>query len=247
MFSLPDAPRPFPPTRYSAIADLRAADPGDRERARTTLAETYWKPVYSYLRLRWRRDPDDAADLTQSFFLAALEKEFLAGYDPTRARFRTFLRTCLDRHVQHADESHGRLKRGGGVEHLSLDFAAAEATLPTVADPSPSPDSLFDREWLRALMEEALRRLREECDTRDRSLDYRLFVCVELADDAVPRPTYRELAAAEGVTEVTVTNRLAAARRDFRRILLEQLRAITGSESEFREEARALLGLELRG
>jgi hypothetical protein len=49
------------------------------------------------------------------------------------------------------------------------------------------------------------------------------------------------------VTEVTVTNRLAAARRDFRRILLEQLRAITGSESEFREEARALLGLELRG
>ena len=138
--------RPFPATRYSAVAALGAPEETERERARTTLAETYWKPIYSYLRLRWRRDPDDAADLTQSFFLAALEKEFLAGYDPSRARFRTFLRTCLDRHVQHADEARSRQKRGGGAEHLSLDFAAAEAMLPSIADPAPSPDSLFDRE-----------------------------------------------------------------------------------------------------
>jgi hypothetical protein len=46
------------------------------------------------------------------------------------------------------------------------------------------------------------------------------------------------------VSETTVTNRLAAARRDFRRLLLERLRAITSSEAEFREEARAVLGAE---
>lgn len=238
-----DAHRPFPPTRYSAIAALGAPEAETRERAQALVAEIYWRPVYTYLRLRWRRDPEEAADLTQGFFLAALEREFLAGYDPTRARFRTFLRTCLDRHVQRADQARDRQKRGGDRDHLSLDFAAAEALLPR-ADAGSNPDALFDREWVRALMECALEGLRMECERRDRSLDYRLFVRLELAENEEARPTYRELATLEQETETTVTNRLAAARREFRRILLERLRALTGSEPEFREEARSLLGLE---
>jgi DNA-directed RNA polymerase specialized sigma24 family protein len=242
MPSLPDDRGAFPPTRHSAILGLGAAEAGERERARTLLAETYWKPVYTHLRLRWQRNPEDAADLTQGFFLAALEKDFLSGYDPARARFRTFLRVCLDRHVQRADEAAGRIKRGGAAEHLRLDFAAAEASLP--ADGAPGPDALFDREWLRALLEQGVAALRTHCEARDRALDFRLFARRELAPDGAPRPGYRELAEAEGVSETTVTNRLAAARRDFRRLLLERLRAITSSEAEFREEARAVLGAE---
>lgn len=239
-----DASRPFPPTRLSAVAALRAPEKETRERAQTLIAETYWRPVYAYLRLRWRRDPDESADLTQEFFLAALEREFLAGYDPARARFRTFLRLCLDRHVQRSDQARSRLKRGGGQERLVLDFAAAEALLP-LADAASDPSALFDREWVRALLEQALGQLRSDREARDRSLDYRLFVRFELAESGEARPTYRELASLEGVSETTVTNRLAVARREFRRILLERLRALTGSEAEFREEARSLLGVEL--
>lgn len=240
----PDDPRPFPPTRYSAIAALGAAAGEERARARDLLAAAYWQPVYTHLRLRWRKSPEDAADLTQSFFLAALERDFLAGYDPARSRFRSFLRLCLDRHVQRADEAAGRQKRGGGAEHLALDFAAAEAALP--ADPAAAADleALFDREWLRALMEQAVAALRAHCDARERSLDYRLFTRYDLAPAGEVRPSYRALAEAEGVPETTVTNRLAAARRDFRRLLLDSLRALTASEAEFREEARALLGID---
>jgi hypothetical protein len=58
------------------------------------------------------------------------------------------------------------------------------------------------------------------------------------------RPTYDELARRFETTTVDVTNQLAGARRDFRRIVLELLRELTVSEAEFRLEARALLGIE---
>ena len=41
-----------------------------------------------------------------------------------------------------------------------------------------------------------------------------------------------------------MTNRLAWTRREFRRLLLETLRGVTGSDEEFRLEARLLLGGE---
>jgi hypothetical protein len=47
------------------------------------------------------------------------------------------------------------------------------------------------------------------------------------------------------VTPATLTNYLAAMRRDLRSIVLEKLREITSGEREFRDEARTLLGIRL--
>ena len=89
-------PGGFPATRHSVVRDLGSADPQARAAAYEALARTYWRPVYTYIRLRWRRDPDEAQDLAQEFFTRAFEREYLARYDPAKARFRTFVRTCLD-------------------------------------------------------------------------------------------------------------------------------------------------------
>ena len=87
---------PFPATRRSVVLASRDPDPEVRRTAFAALVESYWKPVYKYLRVKWRSEEEEARDLTQSFFLAALEKGTFDRYDPARARFRTFLRTCLD-------------------------------------------------------------------------------------------------------------------------------------------------------
>ena len=105
----------FPPTRLSVVARTRSADAETRRLAFATLIEAYWKPVYKYLRLKWRLDPEQAADLTQDFFAGTLEKDVLGRYDAERARFRTYLRLCLDGFVSNARKAEGRLKRGGGV------------------------------------------------------------------------------------------------------------------------------------
>ena len=49
-----------------------------------------------------------------------------------------------------------------------------------------------------------------------------------------------------GLEPATVNNYLAAARRDFRRIVLEKLREITATDEEFRTEARSLLGVDVK-
>ena len=94
---------------------MRSARPDERRSAFDRLVTAYWKPVFKYVRLKWHATPEDAADLTQGFFLRAFEKDFFAGFDPSKARFRTYLRTCLDGFVANARKADARLKRGGGV------------------------------------------------------------------------------------------------------------------------------------
>ena len=57
--------------------------------------------------------------------------------------------------------------------------------------------------------------------------------------------TYDEVARRFGIKATDVTNYLSFARKEFRRIVLEELRAMTSSEEEFRREARMLLGVSL--
>jgi len=116
----------FPVTRYSIVAAIRSERTDVRRSAFDTLVTAYWKPVFKYVRLKWHTSPDDAADLTQGFFLRAFEKDFFAGFDPSRARFRTYLRTCLDRFVSNARKAYTRLKRGGAVTLVPIDFDEAE-------------------------------------------------------------------------------------------------------------------------
>src|SRR3954453_9362898 len=108
----------FPATRYSIVTAIRSARPDDRRAAFDTLVSAYWKPVFKYVRLKWHASPDDAADLTQAFFLRAFEKEFFVSFDPAKARFRTFLRICLDGFVANSRKSDGRLKRGGDISFV---------------------------------------------------------------------------------------------------------------------------------
>jgi len=64
----------FPATRWSLIVAARSGQAEERERALNTLIAAYWKPVYKYIRLRWRKDNEQAQDLTRSFSRAFSKK-----------------------------------------------------------------------------------------------------------------------------------------------------------------------------
>jgi RNA polymerase sigma factor (sigma-70 family) len=229
----------FPETRASAVAGVRSADGEVRHRSHATIVTVYWKPVYKYLRLRWGESHEAAQDLTQEFFARAIEKSFFAGFDPGKARFRTFLRTCVDALVANERQASQRLKRGGGVVTFSLDFEGAEAEIDRLGAPdSTSLDAVFDREWVRSLFSTAVDELRAQCESSGRSIVFDLFSKYDLEGDS--NITYEELGRPIGLSASMVTNHLAAARRDFRRIVLEKLRDMTASEEEYRLEARAL-------
>lgn len=231
----------FPVTRLSVVARTRSSDADVRRVALDTIIEAYWKPVYKYLRMKWSLAPDDAADLTQDFFTTALEKEVVEKYDPTRARFRTYLRMCLDGFASNAKKAERRLKRGGGVTLVPLDFETAEGEIasrePAVA---ADVDELFYREWVRALLERSMADLKRGAEESGRAVMFDVFARYDLIDDDA-RPTYAELGRQLGLSAATVTNHLAAMRRQFRTILLDRLRELTASEEEWEAEAAKLL------
>ena len=65
-----------------------------------------------------------------------------------------------------------------------------------------------------------------------------------LEGPAEARPTYAAIAAELGAPVTTVTNDLALARRMFRGLVLGALRQLTGSDEEYRAEARRLVGAD---
>src|SRR5882672_7025693 len=240
----------FPATRRSVIEAVHSIDAEERESALESLCAAYWKPVYKYVRLRWNRTPDAAQDLTQGFFVELLERKLLDGFDAKRSRLRTYLRVCVDSFVMNEDKAGRRQKRGGSISHVALDFAAAEEELgATVIDPAKiaSPDSLeelFENEWMRSLFALAVEDLRKFCNERDRARTYHLFEAYDL--DGNEKLSYDQLGKDYGISVTDVTNALAWARREFRRIALDRLRELCGSENEFQREARAAFGWDAK-
>src|SRR5687768_10919865 len=173
------------------VEGARSGDPGERRLAWERVVEAYWKPVYAYLRRRGAAAPD-AEDLTQGFFARAFEKRFFDAYDPDRARFRTFLRTCLDGFVANEKTAERRLKRGGGALLIPLEFADAERDLPAAAPGADEdPDAIFHREWVRAVCGAAVEELRRRCRAAGRDLALAVFERCDLADLAdADRPSY---------------------------------------------------------
>jgi RNA polymerase sigma factor (sigma-70 family) len=240
----------FPSTRRSMIEAARSIDAEERERALEVLCAAYWKPVYKYVRWRWNRPAEAAQDLTQGFFAELLERELLDKFDSNKSKLRTYLRVCVDSFVMNEDKAGRRQKRGGSVPHVALDFAAAEEELcATVIDPAKiaSPESLeefFEKEWVRSLFALAVEDLRELCEQRERTRTFHLFEAYDLEGNE--KSSYEQLSKDYGISLTDVTNALAWARREFRKIALDRLRELCASEEEFHREARAAFGWDAK-
>ena len=238
-----DAGSRFPVTRPSAVARLQSETPAEREAAFGAVVTGYWKPIYKYLRLKWNLVGEDAEDATQGFLAAAWEKEWLADFDPAKARFRTFVRVCLDRFVMKRREAESAQRRGGGRAAVPLDFAGAESEVALSTGGNADVDALFRQEMVRDLFGRALEATRADCEARGRMEAFQVFEAYDVTgDDAA---SYGEVAARFGIPVTQVTNHLSAVRRLFRTHALERLRELTASDEEFRAEARELFGVEV--
>jgi len=218
--------RHFPSTQVSL---LDAAASGLSSEARERVIALYWKPVYHFLRIKFRASNEDAKDLTQGFFASALERQFFERFDPAKASFRTYLRMAVEHFAANQHTAGNRQKRGGG---------APLEPLGEHADTSPSPEALFEREWQRQLFSLAIEDLRGHCAESGKLAQFSIFEAYDLAD--TERASYADLAARFGLPETTVTNHLAWARRMLRGFVDERLRGTTASPKEMREEARRL-------
>lgn len=227
----------FPATRPSMIALAAGDDHDRRQHAIDAIAAVYWKPVYKYIRLQLRQSNEDAKDLTQTFIADLVTGDLIARFDPSRASFRTYLRLCVDGFVGHARESASRLKRGGGATMVPIDVEVVEREL--ASESGGTPEDIFHREWQRQMFALGVEDLRQVARDAGKQTSFAIFEAHDLADEP---PSYARLADDFGVTVATVTNHLAWARRELRRLVLARVESLTASPAEFAREVRGLFG-----
>lgn len=214
----------FPSTQTSLLDAAAAGLPGE---ALERVIALYWKPVYRFIRLKFRKNNEDAKDLTQSFFAAALQHDFIGRFDPAKASFRTYLRMAVERFAASQHAAANRQKRGGDVEFEPIEEQAATVE---------SPERVFELEWQRQLFALALDELRGHCEACGKQLQLRIFEAYDLAEGE--RPSYATLAVRHGIPETSVTNHLAWARRVLRAFVTERIRGTTSGPRELHEEMR---------
>ncbi|MEK7466054.1 MAG: hypothetical protein AAB074_01455 [Planctomycetota bacterium] len=227
--------RGFPETHWSVIAGAKdRSDPRWRERIEQ-LAKLYWRPIYRHLRIQWRMSNEEAKDATQEFFGEMLEGKYLREVEASRGRFRAFVKACLDNAVRQSKRAEGRLKRGGGVAIVPLD-AGDDAALDPPA-PGEPPEASLDREWRRALVGEAVGRMKSAYAAEKRAEWFEVFRRIDLADGECPK--YRDVAAAVGIKETDVDNRLSHARKRLfeivREVVAESVADAEALEREMKE------------
>jgi RNA polymerase sigma factor (sigma-70 family) len=144
---------PFAPTRWTLV--LRASGDSPESRAALSeLCESYYPPVFRFLR-REGREEDEARELAQEFFARLLERSGLKA-DPDRGRFRSYLLGAVKHFLADQRRHAQREKRGGGQEPARLDAAEGPEELRDEPSHAASPDTWFDRQWALTVMERGL-------------------------------------------------------------------------------------------
>lgn len=145
---------------------LAKADSEDGRRALADLCDAYYEPVVAYLR-SVLRDADAAREMSHAFFADVLAGGRIQGAEANRGRFRSYLLGAVKHFVAHHREAAVRLKRGGGIEAVSLDDAEAAA----VPDARVlAPDAEFDRQWAATVIARGMEALRVECVAEGRGV-----------------------------------------------------------------------------
>lgn len=238
---------PFGPTHWSVIvaAGNTQADPEAASAALGQLCQTYWGPLYAYVRGRGH-SVHDAQDLTQGFFAHLIEHKIHLRADRQLGKFRSFLLASLKNFLSHAREREQTLKRGGGREFIPLDEGRAEEaeslfqTRCSSGESALPEDKLFERSWAETVVETALDRLAAAYKAEGKeSLFHRLQTFLAVGPE--PLPSYSELATRLAATESTIRSHVTRLRARYREMLRAEVRRTVNTESEVDEELRELL------
>jgi len=244
--SAPGVEALFPTTCWSRIlpAGPREGEDGQgvgdaaREReALELLAARYWRPIHAWLRRGLRRADDEARDLTQDFFVWMLETGFVGKADPSRGRFRAFLKTALRHYVADADRRARAGKRGGGLVVLSLDGAGEPFPVPSA---ERTPDEVLDDAWRAEVVAAALADVEADLARSGRSVVFAVFRDYFLDPDE--QTDYRSVAARHGVTTSDVSNHLRRAKQLYREHLRARVADTVAGPADLRAELAWLLG-----
>jgi RNA polymerase sigma factor (sigma-70 family) len=226
----------FDATHWSLVRMAGQSSP-QAEAALGRLCQTYWYPLYVFIR-RQGHSPEDAQDLVQGFFAQAVQKRYFQDADRAKGKCRSFLLLALKSYMANEWDRANRLKRGGGQEVLSLDAEQTESRY--LAEPADwmSPEKAFERQWAMTLLAQVLKRVEAEFAQAGKGAIFdQLKVCLSGEKSA---NSYAEIGAKLGMSVGAVKVAVHRLRHRYREVLREEIASTVDSPEAVEDEIREL-------
>ena len=229
--------RQFAATRWSMVVAAGHPSSPDSRHALESLCQTYWYPLYAYVR-RLAPDVHEAQDLTQAFFASLLEGNALEAADRERGRFRSFLLTAFKHFLADEWDKAKAKKRGVGRRSIPLNFESGESRLAQEPMDEQSPERLYEKQWALTFLDHVLNRLGEEFAAKGKERQFRAFKPF-LAGETEPN-SYEVAARALGITETAAKVAAHRLRRRYREVLRAEIAETVAGPQEVDDEIRQL-------
>jgi len=234
----------FVTTHWSVVLTAGRTDTTSACDALAKLCQSYWYPLYSYVRRRGY-SPEDAEDLTQEFFARFLAQNWVERADREKGRFRTFLLSAMHHFLANEWDRARAQKRGGGAPLLPLEFDEAETRYSREPADNVTPEQHFERRWVQALLEQTLKLLSAEYEREGKA---ELFAALNpcLVGERTSQP-YAELGAKLGMGEGAVKSAVHRLRQRYRQLLRQEIAQTVAGPGELEEELKYLFAVLARG
>lgn len=228
----------FETTLWSQVLlAAREPDSDGGRRALARLCNSYWYPIYAFIR-RQGVVPEDAADLTQGFFAHILASDFFARADPQRGRFRSFLLGAVSNFVGSERERQSTQRRGGRTEKVAIDAQLAEEWLASESSSANDSTKAFDRSWAIAVISAAMDVLEREQAAAGRSATFDILK--EFLQRAALPGEYENLAVRLGMSRGAMAAAVHRLNERFGELVRKSVRDTVSDPEMAEDELRAL-------
>jgi RNA polymerase sigma factor (sigma-70 family) len=229
----------FATTHWSVVLEAQGESPAAEE-ALEKLCRTYWRPIYSFLRLKGMR-PEEAEDLTQGFFALLLERKDLNTVRKEKGRLRSYLLASLKNFL--ADERRRAMatKRGKGQWLIPVEELRENERIDFERSDRLTADQIYERRWALTVLEQALARLRDEYRSAG---NLRFFDQMKkMLIDEPGRPSQAEIAREFDMTENAVKQAFYRFRQRYQTLLREEISHTVAMPSDIEDELRHLIAV----
>jgi RNA polymerase sigma-70 factor (ECF subfamily) len=226
----------FATTHWTMVLHAGRSDSTAAREALAQLCQTYWYPLYAYVRRRGHA-PEDAEDLTQGFFARLLELGSLADVSREKGKFRSFLLASLNHYLSDEWDRARAQKRGQG-RVISLDARQAEDRLNREPADTLTPERLFERKWAMTLLDTVVKKLQREYESAGKGPLF-LALGFSIVGEKAETP-YTKLSAELGMSEPALRVTVHRLRQRYRQLLRDEISRTVATEAEVDGEIQHL-------
>ena len=229
----------FTTTHWSVVLAAQG-ESAEAKAALEKLCRTYWWPLYGFVR-RQGYSPEEAQDLTQSFFELLLERRDLDVVRKEKGRLRSYLLASLKNFLAKAHRHAMAVKRGEGRPLVPLEELLARERADQEPSHKLSADRIYERRWALTLLEQVLARLGEEYRVAGNA---RLFEQLKqkLTDES-DRPSQGEIAQELSMSENAVKQAFHRLRQRYRLLLREEIAHTVALPGDVEDELRHFIAV----